>query len=51
MSVALAPGIQLTMVVGVDIFTFLKLESPITRALSTSFSAGALLRGENLLET
>ena len=30
MLVALAPGIQLTMVVGVAIFTFLKIESAIT---------------------
>ena len=45
MSVALAPGIQLIMIVGVSIFTFLKIESSITRALSTGFSAGVSLRG------
>ena len=45
MSVALAPGMQFTMVAGVSRFTFLKIESPITRVFSTGFTAGALLRG------
>ncbi len=39
---------QWTMVADVSIFTFRTVESPITRALSSSFSVGASLSGENL---
>ncbi len=45
---ALALGKQWTMVAGVSIFTFRTIESPITRALSSGFSVGASLSGENL---
>ncbi len=48
MSGALAPGKQWTMVAGVSIFTFRTIESPITRALSSGFSVGVSLSGENL---
>ncbi len=48
MSGALAPGKQWTMVAGVSIFTFRTIELPITRALSSVFSVGASLSGENL---
>ncbi len=48
MSGALAPSKQWTMVAGVSIFTFRTIESPITRALSSGFSVGASLSGENL---
>ncbi len=48
MSGALAPGKQWTMVACVSIFTFRTIESPITRALSSGFSVGASLSGENL---
>ncbi len=48
MSGALAPGKQCTMVAGVSIFTFRSIELPITRALSSGFSVGAWLSGENL---
>ncbi len=50
MSGALAPGKHLTMVAGVSIFMFRTIESPITRALSSGFSVGASLSGENLFE-
>ncbi len=50
MSGALAPGKQWTMVAGVSIFTFRTIESPITRALSSGFSVGASLSGENLFD-
>ncbi len=50
MSGALAPGKHWTMVAGVSIFTFRTIESPITRALSTGFSVGASLSGENLFD-
>ncbi len=39
---------QWTMVAGVSIFTFRTIESPITRALSSGFSVGVSLSGENL---
>lgn len=45
MFVALAPGMQFTMVTGVAKFTFL------TRVISTGFTAVALLGVGNLLET
>ncbi len=45
---ALDPGKQWTVVAGVSIFTFRTIESPITRALSSGFSVGASLSGENL---
>ncbi len=35
---------------GVSIFTFRTIESPITRALSSGFSVGASLSGENLFD-
>ncbi len=38
------------MVAGVSIFTLRKLESPITRVLSSGFSVGASLSGENLFD-
>ncbi len=50
MSGALAPGKQWTVVAGVSIFTFLTIESPITRAVSSGFSVGASLSGENLFD-
>ncbi len=50
MSGALAPGKQRTMGAGVSIFTFRTIESPITRALSSGFSVGASLSGENLFD-
>ncbi len=50
MSGALAPGKQWTMMGGVSILTFRTIESPITRALSSGFSVGALLSGENLFD-
>ncbi|MGL5153969.1 MAG: hypothetical protein ACRC9H_03430, partial [Aeromonas veronii] len=50
MSGALAPGKHVTMVAGVSIFTFRVIESPMTRALSTEFSVGASLSGENLFD-
>ncbi len=48
MSGTLATGKQWTMVAGVSIVTFRTIESPITRALSSGFSVGASLSGENL---
>ena len=48
MSPALAPGIHLTMVAGVANATFLTIELPITRVLS---SVSVSLSGENLFET
>ncbi len=39
-----------TMVAGVFIFTFRTIESPITRALSSGFSVGASLSGENMFD-
>ncbi len=48
MSGALAPGKQWAMVAGVSIITLRTIESPITRALSSGFSVGASLSGENL---
>ncbi len=42
------PGKKWTMVAVVSIFTFRTVESPITRALSSGFSVGASLSGENL---
>ncbi|KAI2643903.1 RNA-directed DNA polymerase from mobile element jockey [Labeo rohita] len=48
MSGTLAPGRHWTMVAGVSIFTFRTIESPITKALSSGFSVGASLSGENL---
>ncbi len=50
MSGALASGKHWTMVAGVSIFTFCTIESPITRALSSGFSVGASLSGENLFD-
>ncbi len=50
MSGALAPSKQWTMVAGVSIFTFRTIESPITRALSSGFSVGVSLSGENLFD-
>ncbi len=50
MSGALAPGKQWTMVAGVSVFTFRPIESPITRALSSGFSVGTSLSGENLFD-
>ena len=47
MSPALAPGMHLTMVAGVANATFLTIELPITRVLS---SAGMSLSGENLFD-
>ncbi len=38
------------MVAGVSIFMFRTIESPITRALSSGFSVGASLSGENLFD-
>ncbi len=35
---------------GVSIFMFHTIESPITRALSSGFSVGASLSGENLFD-
>ncbi len=49
MSGTLAPGKQWTVEAGVTIFTFCTIETPITRALSSGFSVGASLSGENLL--
>ncbi len=51
MSGALAPGKHMTMVAGVSLFTFLTIESPITRAHSSGFSVGASLSGENLFRS
>ena len=48
MSPALAAVMHLTMVAGVAYATFLTIELPITRVLS---SAGVSLSGENLFET
>ncbi|KAL1246994.1 hypothetical protein QQF64_034537 [Cirrhinus molitorella] len=50
MSGALVPGKHWSMVAGVSIFTFRTIESPITRALSSGFSVGASLSGENLFD-
>ncbi len=47
---ALGPGKKWTMVAGVSIFTFRTIESPITRALSSGFSVGMSLSGENLFD-
>ncbi len=41
-------GKQWTVVAGVSIFMFRTIESPITRALSSGFSVGVSLSGENL---
>lgn len=51
MSDALAPFIQLTMVPGVSICTRFKVESPITRVLTTSNPTGTSRREEDLSET
>ncbi len=48
MSGTQAPGKQWTSVTGVSIFMFRTIESLITRALSSGFSVGASLSGENL---
>ncbi len=50
MSGTLASGKHWTMVAGVSIFTFRTIESPVTRALSSGFSVGASLSGENLFD-
>ncbi len=50
MSGAVAPGKHWTMVAGVSIFMFNTIESSITREVSSGFSVGASMSGENLFD-